>query len=936
MSNTYYSSPIKSGSNVVHLSDIVVIDKLYDPSGHSLGLFLMWQIHEKFSIPLAQSNQLKIGEDYAMWGETNNDFISCVKSITNPKSCLDEIIVLKAGGAVEIYGFDFDKQTIVKTNSYAVSATQQGKYFTLGYIYDATNDSLVLPIVYQNGDDWCLQIAGDSKSYSLGWKDVGAIVGGGIGQYALNQKIYFWTHSSHGQSCEILDYNLYETKIICYGIEDLMKILLGGEVNKFIECTLESPAMIDQYRLCTDMITLKCNQNSNDEQIILRYTTDTKGNTQVISIIEPLETEKGFILSLKNSKTFSCATASAFIQKILLIQKPNKNIFLFPYFNGNGLDSYVQVVGCIFDWDNNTWIDVGTHAFAIKEVVTEHKNALVYNVGCFYRLLDPSHLDLKFFIKAISSNLGLHTANIQVISTTVTFNDSSLNFESLDLHLETLPVWCTSNDTINISPAGMHFGQHFLQCLQCDLIGDSIVYGAPKLSQELDFGQILGLYQVPPFENQISMATPQMTISFSDSKTDANNVSTHLSTFRNVHDNLSVTVFGQTISANIGQTWHDSKMKMQSNHYSTNVHSTLTVAKNDILHVNASQFNIWTYPIHQKTQSKDSLEDIVIIQPLIENTIGLYSVQDKEFVYKQDYEIGMLLSYLNANMDGYETNQLLFNPVSLPILGSGGQASLSYNETQSTMQGNTTTNNTSFNAGGSLSLGAGGKNTFWSVHDTLSYSQGSSEGTTNTTDMTLTKGFALTFTFGNVNDDIYEYEVTPLVYTDKETKIVKTKYKINLTGIGWKKYFALPNPVLFRVFPFSRDTMAQGYTRSIRFKSIDDGQSQATVSLFVFNNSLNGCDDITCVVYEGLPKTSKNGLCVDDTMKKLGTYGTFALEPATSKEFHLDGLVVARNSNITIQILSSTSLGIRDIYWGCFPYDYLGQLAESNRLKLNE
>ena len=118
------------------------------------------------------------------------------------------------------------------------------------------------------------------------------------------------------------------------------------------------------------------------------------------------------------------------------------------------------------------------------------------------------------------------------------------------------------------------------------------------------------------------------------------------------------------------------------------------------MHAATTAYNAWDYPIYQKSVSEQPIGQVCIIVPQVENALTLIPVTDKDFAYDQDYEVGMILSYMSAAKPGYSQEGLLFHPVSLPVMGDpSSSTTLSYNSSNTTMTSDSTTQDVSVNAG---------------------------------------------------------------------------------------------------------------------------------------------------------------------------------------------------------------------------------------------
>ena len=148
---------------------------------------------------------------------------------------------------------------------------------------------------------------------------------------------------------------------------------------------------------------------------------------------------------------------------------------------------------------------------------------------------------------------------------------------------------------------------------------------------------------------------------------------------------FSISVWGQSLSVHVSKSWSTSTVNTKSNHFTTDLHLSTSFSREDMLHAATTAYNAWDYPIYQKSVSEQPIGQVCIIVPQVENALTLIPVTNKDFAYDQDYEVGMILSYMSAAKPGYSQEGLLFHPVSLPVMGDpSSSTTLSYNSSNTT------------------------------------------------------------------------------------------------------------------------------------------------------------------------------------------------------------------------------------------------------------
>ena len=884
-----------------------------------MGLYLIWATDDHDSTPVPPENSIRIGRDHFLAGDALADLVTDIQVAANPTSGLDEVTVITATGEMAVYGFDKAQQQIVPQSGQQLIPNDSGIYRSLGTILDTQTGQLRRPTLSLDGGQWYVQCMTLAERYPLSWSEVGDIIDVALGQFALDPRVYIWTRTPiatanpagwQRQASHLMSYRVADLAVMCQGS------LVSPVQIEIDELIINVHAVHAHCRLvCT-----RADIGTTDEQLILSYydglnaAFDDYEQANVCLVMVTTQVDPAEPLLAKSIASSAASLSIANANGLAIIQRPDDNLLLVSTLTSD-FATVCYNTTYKFDRSEQAWLLAGDAAVLRLTIPPTVSNA-DWRCDFFTQQSKPGELCMTLLRKSTD---GGHGINLQTVRAQIPFNADGLIQTDI-----TLPPFADAFIT-NDRAEAMGF-----QSLAADLCGNSLIYGAPELSSEIEFGQILGLYQVPPFEEKINTMPPQLSVMFNDSTAQSNNAATHASTHRTINNNLNIGIFDQSVNVQVGKSWSDSSISNHSSHYATSLHVSVNVSKNELLHTSASQYNFWCYPLYKRTEGETPVGSVVIRQPIQENVIGIYSVEESTFPYDQDYEVGMLLSYVNASTPNYSETALLFHPVSLPIMANSSQATLSYNENNSTMTGTSVTSNTSINAGGSLSLHGGGS--FWKVSDTFAYHQGTSEGSNSSTNLTLTTGFSLNYTFGSVRDDIYNYEVTPLAYRDTITQVVRTKYTVSLRGIGWRKYYATPNPVLFRLLPFSSDRMAQCYSRSIRFTPIGD-EATAQISLQVFNNSLNACDDLVIDLYDGLPKIDKLGrVIIDESAVKLASLGPLQIPPAQCTYLDVQGITVAKHAKVTACITSSTSTGIRDVYWGCYPYADLDRSAEKTAI----
>ncbi|WP_305840013.1 hypothetical protein [Photobacterium leiognathi] len=653
-------------------------------------------------------------------------------------------------------------------------------------------------------------------------------------------------------------------------------------------------------------------------------------DTQVLTALEIKEEGKNKTIDAINTSYIRGVNKSTLTcQDIHLFHRPDKTLFIIPCCVGTAGNVQLSVNVFDFNSESNSWLNLSHLTFNITDS-DGSTTLLPLGTASFMRMNDIKKAELKLFVKFYSSK-GPRKAALRtsLLSASLLYdetkNEVSWDHVSEGVYL-TLPVWIDSGELFEPKPNGST-AQLSSCALKTDLLGDSITLGGPKLVPSLTFGQVFALYQSAPFEVNINVTHPQMTISFNSSGQESNDVTTHANVINNINESLTIGVWGQSLNAHFNNTWSQAKVAHLGLSSISDLNTAINISQDDIVHLTTNAYNIWIYPIYQKSKSENVVSEVSIIKPIRENITTFIPTNNPDFFYDQDYESGMLLSYVNASKKGLKDSNLLFHPVSLPILGDrSSTSSISYMESNTTLQSDSITKDVTIGAGGSLTLNAQFSSLF-SINNTLSFNHTETSGNTSTSSSTLTKGFHISFNFGNVKDDVYQFQVTPLVYHQEKTNLLLIKYDVELTGSKWHDYFSTPKPVLFRIFPFSEDILSHSYTRSIRFTPISEEGNEATLSIMIFNNSLNPLSNLTCRVYDGLPKLDQENQMTTNDLVLIKEVDNLSIDAAISTFVECHDVIIKKESFVTVELVHDSLLfKNQKIYWSSYPYNKSSQI----------
>lgn len=459
----------------------------------------------------------------------------------------------------------------------------------------------------------------------------------------------------------------------------------------------------------------------------------------------------------------------------------------------------------------------------------------------------------------------------------------------------------------------------YFLCANIDFSGNSISVGVPKLTENNKSMQVIGLYRCIPFDVRQYQMLPSVLISTSETVMTGISKSTHSSwqSGYNVSANVSYLVF--SVNAHYGESVGGSNLHMKTDQSTISLHVSSGIADTDILHCYGSQFYLWEYPLYQKTTMDKPFDYLTVLIP-DGFTDALLDTTDDRFAYDQDYEIGQILTYLDAVKPGYDPDRLWFNKTTFTCTADsqGGGTTLTYSKDNSTHTEEQNSIEDGINASVSIGLNFGEAGMSLSGHYTKHNVKNSATSTTRSDNLTIT------FHSGVVKDSGYEYTITPIVYTHAKNNMLIIACDIELTGPSWKQLYQTPQIILMRVYPFTKDPKILHFSRSIRF--FEKSDDSVDVNVCVFNNSFSLARSIVCRIYTGMgvylseKKPDISRCTLIDTLNLDSLDG---LERHTFSSLHH---TLPKNTVVTVEVFQDDFEDVtKKIYWGIYPYDAFGQ-----------
>lgn len=394
-----------------------------------------------------------------------------------------------------------------------------------------------------------------------------------------------------------------------------------------------------------------------------------------------------------------------------------------------------------------------------------------------------------------------------------------------------------------------------------DLSGLSVTLGPPVLTQLSSRGQLLAILQVPPFDRETVSIAPSLTFSESDNQVKGLSVTSSKDWVMSEDAGLSLGISSSMLNFHLSKTYGHGFSHTEDNSTSMGVAISRTPTQLDRLVTMSVDYSVWRYPIVRRSRGAESGGTLMVVFPGSSIPVqGTPIAYDRQFGYRTGYEPGVLLSYLNVELDGWdETKQselLLFRPlVSLEVTNDQPDTN-TYDRTD-TNQGTVGKHYfvaTSASSSANLLMNT---HLFSYLPASFGFNLGSSESYSDSamemTSLSRTESLSISVSGGTVPDASFRYTVTPYIYQHAGLGALVVAFKVGNLGPGWRSQYAQPYPML--ILPFrhqSKDPLEKIFSRSISFDKQPDGTVHIVVE--VFNHGFTDAEMVTVRVHLGEPK----------------------------------------------------------------------------------
>lgn len=459
-----------------------------------------------------------------------------------------------------------------------------------------------------------------------------------------------------------------------------------------------------------------------------------------------------------------------------------------------------------------------------------------------------------------------------------------------------------------------------------DMFGLSVTLGQPRFIQRPSRGQLLAILQAPPFDLDHYREKPSLNFSQSESRVKGLSVSSSKDWSMSKDAGLSIGIDSSALNFHTGTSYGRGFSKTEDSSTTTGVQISRTPTQLDRLVTIAISYSVWEYPITRSSRGGASGGTMLVIFPAsaipVQETPIAY---DALFGYRAPYEPGSLLTYMNADLDGWdETKQgklLLFTPlVSLEVTNDLPDTN-TYDwsdANQNTIGENyyvSTTTSTSANLLKQTSLFSYLPLSFGLQ---LSSSETYSDAAMQMTSLSRTEALTISVSGGTVKDASLRYTVTPYIYQHAGLGATVVAFKVSNLGPGWRSRYSSPWPMLMLPFrTLSKDPFEALFSRSIGFEDQADGSVNIVVE--VFNQGFTDADIVNVHAYLGRPKFVNGVPVIPPQQDLIGTVN--GRVPALGRHrLRVKWQPVTKPSFVTAVVFGGDRyLEIAEIAWNVYP-----------------
>jgi hypothetical protein len=468
------------------------------------------------------------------------------------------------------------------------------------------------------------------------------------------------------------------------------------------------------------------------------------------------------------------------------------------------------------------------------------------------------------------------------------------------------------------------------RAIPCDLSGESVVLGGPTLGQSTLCSQILAIVHAPPFIREFTktdgasgITNPSVT--FNTARGTTEGASTGSESDWSFSDDVGVSLGLGPLS--LSANYHSSELKSMSESADDAVSSGVSfhsvTSDRDHVLVSTITYNVWQYPVMRAASEHPA--ELTVIIPQSESLSTEWKTAD-DLPYKPESEVGMLLSYIEDNKDGYNPQKNLFpNVTGFDVTAGNDTSEATCDLAHSVTKGQTM--HLGISQGTSTHFGLNGaSDQFEELPASFGLSFGSSKSYSKsemkTAHFNLHEGFGISISSGTLpaDQDRYKYHVRPVIYQHERLGCLVVSYKVTL-GEEWVRgedVLQRGRPCLIRTYPHLTD-VKRAFSRDISFTKISD--STYDIEVQIFNNGQTPVRQVTCEVFDvSTAFLTEWPALVSDIPGKGKLLGKVVLEgelEATQrKKVKLPGQTLkGSKAYLAVRLYDGNNTGDNDIYW---------------------
>jgi hypothetical protein len=392
----------------------------------------------------------------------------------------------------------------------------------------------------------------------------------------------------------------------------------------------------------------------------------------------------------------------------------------------------------------------------------------------------------------------------------------------------------------------------------CDLSGESVVLGAPTLGQTTVCSQILAIIHAPPFLRKFSKidggSGTNPSVTFTTTRGQTEGASTGSEAAWTFSDDVGVSLGLGPF--NLSANYHSSELKSLTESKDDSVSSSVSfhsvTSDRDHVLVSTITYNVWQYPVLRAAAEYPA--QLTVIIPLSASLSTEWKTAD-DLPYKPESEVGMLLSYVEGNKDGYKKDNELFPGVTSFAVTAGNDTSeVTCDLSQSVTKGQTLHLGISQSVSAHVGL-SGASDQFeelpMSFGLNLGVSKSYSKSDMKTAHFNLHEGFVISITSGALPGDKprYKYHVRPVIYQHDRLGCLVLSYDVTL-GDDWERgedVLQRGRPCLIRTYPHLQD-IKRAFSREISFTKNPDNTHDIEVQ--IFNNGQTAVKQVACEFFD--------------------------------------------------------------------------------------